>query len=201
MVSLSKPFPAVPETAGRKAAQVRLKGTINRKFDGMVILMKKIRAVMLSLLACTVLLAGCNTSSESNEEQSLKVYSFSGENEYISVSNGVIILDGKDEICYGGDLKVMSDDFADITTYSTTIYINGSEKETLLSNGVDDQTGGTIDVSGNIGIISGDILRDSDADKLTDNLWFELKTTNLSGEENTYQVQLETTEITKEVKK
>jgi len=92
--------------------------------------MKKIMAVMLSLLACTVLLAGCNTSSESNEEQSLKVYSFSGENEYISVSNGVIILDGKDEICYGGDLKVMSDDFANITTYSTTIYINGSEKET-----------------------------------------------------------------------
>lgn len=56
--------------------------------------------------------------------------SFSGENEYISVSNSVIILDGKNEICYGGDLK----------------------------------------------------------------------TTNLSGEENTYQVQLETTEITKEVK-
>ena len=127
--------------------------------------------------------------------------SFSGENEYISVSNGVIILDGKDEICYGGDLKVMSDDFSDITTYSTTVYINGSEKETLLSNGVDNQTDGTIDVSGNIGKISGDILRDSDADKLTDNLWFELKTTNLSGEEKTYQVQLETTEITKEVKK
>ena len=191
----------MPETAGRKAAQVRLKGTINRKFDGMVILMKKIRAVMLSLLACTVLLAGCNTSPESNEEQPLKVYSFSGENEYISVSNGVIILDGKDEICYGGDLKVMSDDFSDITTYSTTIYINGSEKEILLSNGVDDQTGETIDVSGNVGQISGDILRDSDADKLTDNLWFELKTTNLNGEESTYRVQLETTEITKEVKK
>ena len=156
--------------------------------------MKKIMAVMLSLLACTVLLAGCNTSSESNEEQSLKVYSFSGENEYISVSNGVIILDGKDEICYGGDLKVMSDDFANITTYSTTIYINGSEKETLLSNGVDDQTGETIDVSGNVGQISGDILRDSDADKLTDNLWFELKTTNLNGEESTYRVQLETGE-------
>ena len=84
--------------------------------------MKKIMAVMLSLLACTVLLAGCNTSSESNEEQSLKVYSFSGENEYISVSNGVIILDGKDEICYGGDLKVMSDDFANITTSSGKQY-------------------------------------------------------------------------------
>ena len=164
--------------------------------------MKKVMTVMLSLLACTVLLAGCNTSPESNEEQSLKVYSFNGENEYVSVSNGVIILAGKkDEICYGGDLKVMSDNFSDITTYSTTIYINGSEKETLLSNGVDDRTGGTIDVSGNIGKISGDILKDSDADNLADNLWFELKTTNLNGEENTYQVQLETTEITKEVKK
>ena len=163
--------------------------------------MKKIMVATLSLLAYAVLLAGCNTSTESNEEQSLKVYSFSGENKYISVSNGVIILDGKNEICYGGDLKVISDDFVDITTYSTTIYINGSEKETLLSNSVDDQTGGTIDFSGNIGKISGDIFKNRDADKLTDNLWFELKTTNLSGEENTYQVQLKTTEITKEVKK
>lgn len=163
--------------------------------------MKKIMVATLSLLACAVLLVGCNTSTESNEEQSLKVYSFSGENEYISVSNGVIILDGKNEICYGGDLKVISDDFVDITTYSTTIYINGSEKETLLSNSVDDQTGGTIDFSGNIGKISGDIFKNRDADKLTDNLWFELKTTNLNGEENTYQVQLKTTEITKEVKK
>ena len=163
--------------------------------------MKKIMVATLSLLAYAVLLAGCNTSTESNEEQSLKVYSFSGENEYISVSNGVIILDGKNEICYGGDLKVISDDFVDITTYSTTIYINGSEKETLLSNSVDDQTGGTIDFSGNIGKISGDIFKNRDADKLTDNLWFELKTTNLSGEENTYQLQLKTTEITKEVKK
>ena len=160
--------------------------------------MKKIMAVVLWLLVCTVLLAGCNTFSESNEEQPLKVYSFSGENKYISVSNGVIILDGKDEICYGGDLKVMSDDFSDITTYSTTIYINGSEKEILLSNGVNDQTGGKIDVSGNVGKISGDFLRDGNADKLADNLWFELKTTNLNGEENSYQVQLETTEITKE---
>ena len=29
-VSLSKPFPTVPKTAGKKAAEVRLKGTTNR---------------------------------------------------------------------------------------------------------------------------------------------------------------------------
>ena len=149
-------------------------------------MMKKIATIILSLLVCTVLFTGCGNSSKSSQEQSLKVYSFSGNSESISVSNGVIVLSGKDEICYGGNLKVMSDDFADITAYSTTIYVDGE---------VADQTGGTIDVSGNIGKISGDVLRDGDADKLADNLWFELKTTNLSGEENTYQVQLETTLI------
>lgn len=160
--------------------------------------MKKIIITMISLLVCTVFLTGCGDSSVSSQEQGLKVYSFSGENEFISVSNGVIILNGKDEICYGGDLKVSQNEFTDITTYSTTIYINGSEEKILLSGGVDDQTGGTIDITGNLGKVSGDILRDSDADKLSDNLWFELKTTNLSGEENTYQIELEVTEITRE---
>lgn len=152
-------------------------------------MMKKIATIILLLLVCTVLFTGCGNSSKSSQEQSLKVC------ESISVSNGVIVLSGKDEICYGGNLKVMSDDFADITAYSTTIYVDGEEDSILLSHAVADQTGGTIDVSGNIGKISGDVLRDGDADKLADNLWFELKTTNLSGEENTYQVQLETTLI------
>ena len=151
---------------------------------------------MLLLFVCTILFAGCSNSTESNKEHFLKVYSFSGENEYIAVSNGVIVLDDKDEICYGGDLKVMPDNFDDIIAYSTTIYINGSEQEILMSNSIDDQTGETIDVSGNIGKISGDILRDGDIDDLTDKLWFELKTINLNGEENVYQVQLKTIEIT-----
>ena len=128
--------------------------------------MKKIATIILSLLVCTVLFTGCGNSSKSSQVQSLKVYSFSGNSESISVSNGVIVLAGKDEICYGGNLKVMSDDFADITAYSTTIYVDGEEDSILLSHTVADQTGGTIDVSDNIGKISGDVLRDGDADKL-----------------------------------
>lgn len=68
----------------------------------------------------------------------------------------------------------------------------------LLSNIVDDQTGGTAEVSGRIGQLSGDFLTDSDADRMAEHLWFELKTTNLNGEENRYQMQLEVTEITGE---
>lgn len=158
-------------------------------------MMKKIIVIMLSLLACTVLVTGCGDLSVNR--QSLKVYSFSGENEFISVSNGVILLDTKDEICYGGDLKVSPDEVSDIVSYITTIYINGSEKEVLMPNGIDNQTGGTIDVAGSLGKISGDIFKDGAADQIADNLWFELKTINSRGEENIYQIQLDTTEITK----
>lgn len=156
-------------------------------------------AIILLLFVCAVLFAGCDVSSESDQEQSLKVYSFSGENDFISVSNGVIVLNAKNEICYGGNLKVKADEFVDVTTYATTLYINiGNEKKVLLSGGVEDLAGETIDISGDIGRISGDILRDSDTDKLADNLWFELKTTDLSGEENTYQIHLEMMEVTRE---
>lgn len=57
--------------------------------------------------------------------------------------------------------------------YSTTIYIDmENEKEILLSGGVEDQTGGTIDIPESPGKISGDIFRDSDADKLADSLFY-----------------------------
>ena len=61
---------------------------------------------------------------------------------------------------------MMSDDFAKLPHTQRPFISMEAKKETLLSNGVDDQTGETIDVSGNVGQISGDILRDSDADKV-----------------------------------
>ena len=48
-------------------------------------MMKKIATIILSLLVCTVLFTGCGNSSKSSQEQSLKVYSFSGNSESISV--------------------------------------------------------------------------------------------------------------------
>ena len=159
--------------------------------------MKKM-ATILSLLVSVLLFTGCGVSSEKDQEQFLKVYSFNGENDFISVSNGVIVLEAGNEICYGGDLKVKADDFADIITYSASIYLNmDNEREILLSNSVEDKTGGAVGILEDIGQITGDIIRDSDIEKLVDNLWFELKTTDLGGKENTYQLQLEMTEITK----
>ncbi len=134
---------------------------------------------------------GCNKM----EQDELKMFSFCGENNYISVSNGVIVLDNSTEICYGGDLEVANDVFTDITGYTTTIYLENSER-ILMSNSVVDETGGTIDVSVSIGKITGDVLNDTDIEKIDENLWFELKTIDLNGEENTYQLQLKLIEIT-----
>ena len=67
----------------------------------------------------------------------------------------------------------------------------------MPSNKVTDMTGGTITISGETGKVSGDILKEAELDELQNNLYFELKTTNLEGEENTYSLQLTVTEVTR----
>ena len=109
--------------------------------------------VFVYMAILTLALTGCGKE----EPDQLTVYFFSGENEQLTVSNGVIVLNGTEEIFAGGDLKVTGDLPADITSYSTTFYtISGSEKNVILSNSVVDTTGGTVNVSGDLGQISGD---------------------------------------------
>ena len=160
--------------------------------------MKKVTPVLMAIVFCALLLAGCSISSQSRQGQPLAVYSFSGENEFISVSNGVIVLDAEEEICYGGNLETRKDKFTDIVSYSATIYFTSDgEENILMSNRVEDKTGGAINISEDIGKITGDILIPDDIDNLVDGLWFELKTVDLDGEENTYHLQLEVIEITR----
>ena len=152
---------------------------------------KVIRVLLITVL-CTCLLLGCSSKPA---EEPLVVYSFSGENEMFSISNGVIVLSEGEEIFYGGNLV---GELSDIVAYSMTFYIqSGSNDIVLLSNSVTDMTGGTIGIAGETGKISGDILKRAEEDDLQNNLYFELKTTNLDGEENTYQLQLTVTEVTK----
>ena len=160
--------------------------------------MKKIVAIMLTLSFSCVILSGCGASSKGEQDQSLTVYSFSGENEYFSISNGVIVLSSAEDIFYGGDLEANQEKFDDVTAYSMTFYImSDNRKDVLLSNSAVDTTGETIHISGEIGKCSGDsiIIRES-TDKLQNNLYFELETTNLDGENSNYQLQLSLAEIT-----
>ena len=123
-------------------------------------------------------------------KKELAVYSFRGENELFSISNGVIVLNSTEEIFYGGNLEEKDGMFSDIVAYSVSFYIqSGDEKRILLSNNVEDMTGGTITVAGEIGKRSGDITKDIEIEELGNTLFFELRTTDLNGEKNEYQLQ------------
>ena len=157
--------------------------------------MKKTRISLLLLFFCCLILSGCGTSTES--EPSLTVYSFSGENEQFSISNGVIVLTPDEEIFYGGDLTEKQETLSDIVEYSTTFYaMSGNEQKTLLSNSVIDETGTGVEISGQTGRIAGDVISRAQIDDLQNGLFFELKTTSSNGEQHQYQIQLTLTEVT-----
>ena len=59
-------------------------------------------------------LTGCGKA----EQEPLRVYSFSGENEQLTVSNGIIVFNGSEEIFSGGDLKAADDSFLDINGFN-----------------------------------------------------------------------------------
>lgn len=158
-----------------------------------------IKSKVLVFLAILMLaLVGC----EKVEQEQLTVYSFSGENEQLSISNGIIVLNGTEEIFTGGDLKVTDDFFNNITSYSTIFYImSGDKKDVILSNNVVDMTGDTVNVSGDLGQISGDSairrIKIDDTSDLKNILYFELTAKDRDGKENVYQLQLPLSEITK----
>lgn len=160
--------------------------------------MKKIAAVQLTILFFCTILTGCGASSDKEQNQSLAVYSFSGKNEYFTISNGVIVLTSAEEIFYGGNLDVSQENFNDITAYTMTFYIiSDNKKDFLISNSVEDITGETINISSETGKCSGAgiIIREQN-DELQNKLYFELETTNLDGKKSNYPLQLTLTKIT-----
>lgn len=165
--------------------------------------MKKLIAFQIVAVLCFGLFTGCSHNDEDRQEKPT-VFSFCGESEQFTIMNGVIVISADEEVFYGGDLKVTNDEcFADITSYSVTFYtLKNGEERTIMSNSVVDQTGSTINVAGVLGKMSGkDILigtKVEKANELKDNLYFELNTTDLNGNQNTYQVQLTVTDVTDE---
>ena len=155
--------------------------------------MKTIIKAIVMVTFCFCLLSGCGEKSEQ-----FLVYSFSGENELFSISNGVIVITDKNEIFYGGNLEEKQGKLSDIVAYTTSFYILSDDKDRiLLSNSVEDMTGGMISIANEMGKVSGDnIIKETEIRELQNNLFFELRTTNLNGEKNEYQSQLTLTEIT-----
>lgn len=154
------------------------------------------RKAILPLLLLLFMLTGCSRV----EQRPLAVYSFSGENDLFAVSNGVIVLNGPEEIFSGGDLETFDSFPTDVTAFSATYYAqSGAEKDTFLSNAVVDQTGHRLRVSGNLGKISGgDILTRFAGKELLDfqdNLYLDLTLTDSAGKQHLYTLHMTVRDI------
>ena len=157
--------------------------------------MKKLIATILASL-CAIGLSGCSNGRQAEEI----TYHFTGAHECFSISNGSITLSGGEQPFssegqefYGGELTITQPEiFENVTSYSTsfyTLYENG-ERNQFQSSTTTSETGISAPVGEELGSVSttGAMLSN-----LEQGLWFELKTTDLDGTENTYQIQLELT--------
>ena len=158
--------------------------------------MKKLIAMILAFV-CVIGLAGCSNGKQAEEI----TYNFTGEHECFAISNGSITLSGggqpfsgEEQEFYGGELTVTKPEiFEDVTSYSTsfyTLYENG-ERNQFQSSTTTSETGISAPIGEGLGSVSttGAMLSN-----LEQGLWFELKTVDLDGKENTYQIQLKLTE-------
>ena len=155
--------------------------------------MKKALVFILAII-CLFMFVGCNSTEDSDKTE---VYTFYGENEYISVTNGTAVIDGENEMLSGGNLTILNKElFADAVYWRYEFYIlNDGEEKTAYVGSVSDETGGaSVNIEGDLGKISGgDIITkydDSYADDFVNNLYFKFTVKNAEGEENTYHLQM-----------
>ncbi|MBO8464276.1 MAG: hypothetical protein IAC13_10130 [Firmicutes bacterium] len=164
--------------------------------------MKKTLPFLLILLIVIFLFTHYKEVYQNPQENSLTIYSFHGENEEFSITNGVIVLSENQTIFSGGDLHIKSKIFSNIHSVTKTFYtIINDEEHILLSNRSTDTTGTPIHMDGSLGKITGEagVLKNISSQDLQNNLYFKLITADSDGQENEYVLQLSLSEVTENI--
>lgn len=122
------------------------------------------------------------------------VYSYSGENELFSISDGIIFLSEEEDIIYGGDLKAKDDQqFTEIVSENMKLYVLSDGVEIpLTSFYVSSNTSFSL---GNPGSITTQISNE-EKENLLENLYFKLSIETSTGEKNDYDIKMNVTDIT-----
>lgn len=152
--------------------------------------MKRLGALMLAL--ALLVFAGC--AAHGPETDNARWYSFSGENDQLSITNGkLLITDERDEI-YGGVLTVNGD--VAVTGYTIRFYIlRDDAKRMLMENISVAMSGQLIQIGSDTGKLSmepGQLLSEGLTEaELMDNLYFELELTDEQGATRTIDLKLD----------
>lgn len=163
--------------------------------------MKKLAALLMAVLFAAALF-GCSRTDggggtsepASDVPKPSGAYSFGGENEILRISNGSVVYGERNETFDGGDLEILQPElFADICAYSVRFYTlrgDGQRNEFHVTEATGARDGAD-SIHGNLGSFSANGFQ---VINLEQGLWFELKTTDVNGAENTYLLQLTVTE-------
>lgn len=136
-------------------------------------------------IALIVILLSIITSCTKSEKQ-IEIYSFTGENEYIAINNGLIIATDNSEKFVGGYLSFKGEEPSDIKSYSYKFYFNkDGNEETILNNATAVQgiTEGLTIYSKLGSISSEDLFFGNDLELILGSLNFSISGKLMNGEE------------------
>lgn len=134
------------------------------------------------------------TVSCSNQSNKIEVYSFSGENDYITVNNGMIIVTGDTEKLIGGDLLFKAEKPTDVKDYNEKFFFyEGKEENIILNNS--STTEGTTEGQNlpvELGLISSeDLFHGNNLDLIKKSLNFSLSGKFINGKKFEYNLVLD----------
>lgn len=152
----------------------------------------------LMILVIMLCLAGCS-SSPGNKQLDYKegtvVYSFSGEDENIMITNGVIVLSPEDNVFKGGNLYSKHGELKALAEYAMEFYYHSNkEKDTIvISKSYDEPGEASLLIENGEGMpgITGDFLSDDYLKDIEDNLYFKLNFKDKEGNDFEYQFKLD----------
>ncbi|WP_315066869.1 hypothetical protein [uncultured Clostridium sp.] len=138
------------------------------------------------------------------DRQEFKVYSFSGEDTNIRISNGIIIIFPNKQIVNGGDIQFIGNNKEKIKSYSKTIHLDKKvNKDIILANTVSYQ--GCADgvmfadeflLNKSVGEISSyKLFTEADINNIKDNLYFFLEYSTVEGKTENFIIRLDVKEF------
>ena len=135
-------------------------------------------------------------ASQSNQTQD-GTYSFYGENEYFSLSNGSIVVSGEMETFDGGVLKAIDPElFSDVKSFSASFYTikSNGKQDDFVTHKIYSSDGTPVSFGGSLGRSSSnspDLIRKIEQG----GLWLEVQTVDTADKEAVYQLELTVTEV------
>lgn len=167
---------------------------------------KQFKFLVLALIVTNIVFISIATSYKNKLEdvrESFRLYSLSGENKNLKVTDGMIIESYDKDILNLGSVEYLGKVNKDVIEYEIDIFIEGKNKMDTLY-GIKVMTteknvnrfGENIDLTNNYGITSAEVItKNFDREYMRNNMYLTLKLKMKNGKEEIYKVKLDVRKI------